>query len=278
MAKSKFFRVAVSGPTIDGREIDAQWLKDAAAHYNPATYAARGNLEHVRGITGDKPFTALADVIALKAEDTDIVINGKTEKRTGLFAQIEPTADLITLNKNKQKLYTSIEIHPDFAGTKKAGLLGLAFTDSPASLGTERLEFTSRAKANGNFISEPVEIEMQLETEAAPPAEVTSLAASIKELFAALLPKPAEAAPVVVTPAAPAASGEYAALTQALLAGNTKIAEAIEASTRASTAGIQKVADDLAAFKAEVEKAPASTYTQRPVTSGGGNQDHLADF
>ncbi len=35
----KKFRVAVSGATVDGREIQPQHLRDAAASYNPAVYA-----------------------------------------------------------------------------------------------------------------------------------------------------------------------------------------------------------------------------------------------
>ena len=51
MPKSRFFRVAVEGATTDGRTIEANWLEEMAASYNPATYAARVNLEHIRGVT-----------------------------------------------------------------------------------------------------------------------------------------------------------------------------------------------------------------------------------
>jgi hypothetical protein len=37
----KKFRVAVSGATVDGREIQPQHLRDAAASYNPDVYGAR---------------------------------------------------------------------------------------------------------------------------------------------------------------------------------------------------------------------------------------------
>jgi hypothetical protein len=42
----KKFRVAVSGNTVDGREIQPQHLRDAAANYNPEVYGARVNIEH----------------------------------------------------------------------------------------------------------------------------------------------------------------------------------------------------------------------------------------
>ena len=51
------------------------------------------------------------------------------------------------LNKKRQKVYTSIEIHPNL-NEKGAYLMGLAVTDSPASLGTEMLQFCSKASAN----------------------------------------------------------------------------------------------------------------------------------
>lgn len=64
-----------------------------------------------------------------------------------LFAQISPTNDLIELNKKRQKIYSSLEVRGDFAATGKAYLVGLAVTDSPASLGTEVLEFAAKKRA-----------------------------------------------------------------------------------------------------------------------------------
>ena len=44
----------------------------------------------------------------------------------------------------KQKLFNSIEVNPNFADTNEAYLVGLAFTDTPASLGTQIMEFASK--------------------------------------------------------------------------------------------------------------------------------------
>lgn len=280
MAKSKFFRVAVSGPTIDGRNIEPAWLEQMAANYNPQTYAARGNLEHVRGVTGQPPFSALADIIALKAGPTEIVVNGKPEQRTGLFAQIEPTADLIELNKKKQKLYTSIEVSTDFAGTKQAGLLGLAFTDSPASLGTDRLEFTARAKAYGSLISEPVEIDLQMEE--APPAtaiqtEALGAFTAMKTFFSGFgqtRPPEPVTPPVVTPPAQP----DAAAFATQILTGMQAMANAIEAGQKLHAEGVAKLTADFEALKGQVEKTPTSAYTARPVNAGGGSLADLSDF
>ena len=41
----KKFRVAVSGVTADGREINGDMLKAAATSYNPSVYGARVNIE-----------------------------------------------------------------------------------------------------------------------------------------------------------------------------------------------------------------------------------------
>ena len=42
----KKFRVAVSGSTVDGREISPVHLREAAENFNPDVYAALVNVEH----------------------------------------------------------------------------------------------------------------------------------------------------------------------------------------------------------------------------------------
>ena len=140
MKKSKFFRVAVAGSTTDGRVIEATWIQQMAKNYNPETYTALGNLEHFRSISPDSTFGSYAKVIALKAEEVEI--NGA--KKWALFAQVDAFDQLIELHQRGQKLFTSIEVNPNFADTGEAYLVGLAFTDSPASLGTQIMEFASK--------------------------------------------------------------------------------------------------------------------------------------
>ena len=142
--KSKWFRIAVAGDTTDGREIQADWIIQMAANYDPNIYGARINMEHIRSSYPDGVFGAYGDVLALKTEKVDI--NG--EEKDALFAQIEPTESLIALNQKKQKVYTSMEVDDNFAKTGAAYLIGLAVTDSPASLGTEMLQFAAGAKVN----------------------------------------------------------------------------------------------------------------------------------
>jgi len=138
--RSNWFRVAVEGATSDKRTIKRSWLEQAAKNFNPNTYGARIWLEHFRSLLPDSPFKAYGDVTAVKTEEVEI--NGQT--KLALFAQIEPTADLIAMNKAKQKMYTSIEIDDSFADTGEAYIVGLAVTDSPASLGTDVLAFSAQ--------------------------------------------------------------------------------------------------------------------------------------
>lgn len=142
--KSNWFRIATAGDTSDGRQIEASWITQMAKNYNPKTYGARIWNEHMRSMMPDGPFGAYGDVLALKTEK--VTING--EEKDALFAQIEPTDALIVLNKKKQKIYTSIEVSEKFANTGEAYLVGLAVTDSPASLGTDMLQFAAGAANN----------------------------------------------------------------------------------------------------------------------------------
>ena len=166
MAKSKKFCIATEGATTDGRVIERKWLEEMAANYDPKTYGARINLEHIKGITPDSPFKSYGDVLQLSTEEGS---DGKLR----LYAVIDPTDDLVALSKARQKVYTSMEINPDFADTGKCYLVGLAITDNPASLGTEMLQFNATAKTldvrktnPANLFSEAVEFKLELADDA----------------------------------------------------------------------------------------------------------------
>lgn len=142
---SDWKRVATSGKTVDGRTIEAQDLRDMASAYDPATYTATIWYEHIRY------FGSLGTVAEVKAED---ISGGKV----ALFARLQPNDRLLSLNKDGQKLFTSVEIQPNFADTGKPYLRGMAVTDDPASLGTEALHFSRRAEAGNHFASlEPLD-------------------------------------------------------------------------------------------------------------------------
>jgi len=141
---SKFTRVLVEGDTTDGRKVTAQDIQDIADTYDPATYGARVNLEHVRGTVPGGPFDMLGDVVGVKAQQDDINIGGQPQKRLALYAQLDALPALVKLAGDRQKIYFSAEIQRNFASTGRTGLVGLATTDSPASLATQQLNFSSR--------------------------------------------------------------------------------------------------------------------------------------
>ncbi len=185
---SKFFRIGVEGDTCDGRIISGNDIQEMAESFDPRVYGCRINLEHIRGLFPDGDFKRLGDVVELKAEiiDDDSALNGKW----ALFARITPTDDLIAMNKKLQKVYTSMEIQPNFANTGKCYLVGLAVTDDPASLGTEYLEFCRNAKHNPlqRFKTNPENVFSaatlaELEFEDVPDTVLNSLADKVKAIF-----------------------------------------------------------------------------------------------
>lgn len=280
MAKSKFFRVAVEGATTDGRVIERSWIQDMADGYNPATYGARINLEHIRGVLPDSPFKAYGDVAALKAEE---ITDGALKGKLALLAQIVPTDALVEMNKARQKIYTSCEIATKFAATAKAYLVGLAVTDSPASLGTEVLSFAAqhpdanpfaaRKQSPDNLFTaaEPVEIEWEDE-----PADTTATA-----LFAAVKAKLAKIAGKGKTH-----DIQFAEVAEAL----QSVSDTLEHFADENTAVLQRYADQVTAITTrldEVEKAAkksaedfaalrdelesTSTSPRRPAATGGAD-------
>ena len=184
--KSKFFRVATEGATTDGRNIEKIHLQQMAKSYDPKKYGARIFIEHIRGLNPEWGFRAMGDVVA--ARNGEIELDGK--KLVTLEVQIEPTAEFIGYTKKGQKIYSSIEIAPNFAGGNESYLIGLGVTDSPASLGTEMLQFAAqnpsaspfaaRKQHKDNLFSEAIEFEFELEDAE---DQGPSLLDSIKSIF-----------------------------------------------------------------------------------------------
>lgn len=131
-------KIGQSGPTIDGRTISPEWLTQAADSYDPTVYTANIWVEHRRY------YGAYGQVRELKAETEGNV--------TSLYARLMPNALLMDINRQEQKLFTSMELDPDFAGTGKCYLVGLGVTDEPASLGTHELMFSRRKQQDRNLI------------------------------------------------------------------------------------------------------------------------------
>ena len=293
MAKTKFFRVAVEGATTDGRTIDRQSLIEMAASYNPATYQARVNMEHIRGFSAEPPFNAYGDVLALKTDTIQLDIGGKTEDRLALFAEIEALDPLVQMNKKGQKLFTSIEINPNFAGTGKAYLMGLAVTDSPASLGTEMLKFcatqgpnsplAARKQGAQNEFSEALETSLQLVDDAAA-EDPQGFAAQFKAFLSSLTGAPAAPAtvtPAPAAPAAPAAGAPAAAAPDASFTALTalvgQLGQTVEQLSRAQAEEARRLREDLSNLTTKLDATPAPTNLARPVSTGSTQQFALTD-
>lgn len=274
----KKFRIAVEGATTDGRNISAEWLSQMAKNYNPKVYGARVNLEHYRGVLPDGPFKAYGDVVALSVEP--IKDGTALDGKLALYAEIDPTPELVELSKKRQKVFTSMEVNPKFGDSGQAYLEGLAITDSPASLGTEMLKFAAGAKVNpladrkrnpDNLFSEAVEIDLAgIEDEEADDekddkpglfAKVSALLGGLGNKFAASDARLQDAHQAIV-----------------LLADNQKaLADQVaKFATLASDHTALKTAHDklqaeFTALKAVLDKEPANPHSQRPPATGGGN-------
>lgn len=273
MAKllSKFFRVAVEGDTTDGRVIEKSWIQQMAKNYSPAKYGARVWLEHFRSLLPDSPFRAYGDVVAVKAEEVDI----DGEKKLALFAQLAPTPDLVAMNKSGQKLYTSMEIDPNFAKSGECYLTGLAVTDSPASLGTEMLAFASKAGENSplskrkqkadNLFTAARETAFEFEEEEEKPQgngqsffdKIMGKLKGDKKEFSANLSDTQEAVEAI--------AGSQRDLMDKFASEN----QALRKDISDLVAKVKKTEDDFAAFRAKVESTESPGNKQRPQASGG---------
>lgn len=253
---SKWFRVATAGATVDGRTINAEHIKQMAKNFDPKVYGARVWMEHLRGLYPDSPFNAKGDVTALKAEEQD----GKMR----LFAQIDPTPELVAMNKARQKLYTSIEIDPRFADTGEAYMVGLAVTDTPASVGTEALAFTVGSKRPDDLknhlfsAAEETTIEFTEVTEQ-PPADPTGpLVAAFSSVLKAFGLKPAEnkteTPPAVTNPAGAFNAPELAAAFNGLQTAIAEHANATQATVDKLSATVAEQATTVQALKADLAK------------------------
>ena len=292
-ARSKFFRVGTEGDTTDGRKIERSWIQQMADHFDRNLYGARVWLEHLRGLYPDSTFRAYGDVTALEAREVE-------DGKLALFAQIDPTDDLVAMNKARQKLYTSMEVDTNFARRGHAYLIGLAVTDTPASLGTEMLAFSAanpdasplkaRKVSPDNVFTAAIHTTIEFEDDMdpkttnntppaatnTPPTEEKTLLSRIKDLLGA---KPE-------TPPAPAApqfsaedlEGSFTALAEAhaklgtdFAAERDKTAIAIvdlNGKVTAIATSIEEIGKAFDAFRAQLDAEPAPG-TQRPAATGG---------
>jgi hypothetical protein len=269
--KTKPFLLATAGSTVDGRVIDDKMLKEMASSYNPKTYGARLNIEHIRGVSGQLPFRAYGDVLELSVGEVDVDFNGTTEKRTALYGIFDITGDAKALNEASQKVYPSIEIEPDFGGKKFAYLMGCALTDSPAAIATDRLQFNrslpGTIQVNGADAA-PIQFADDAKSEGAD--GLLNKLGSLLDGFAAKfgVAKPEEK-PAPANPADPAAAGFGFAQVRELF---EEMGKGFAASVTALQGEMRAEADALALrlkkIEAEREEAPDPKYARRPKADG----------
>lgn len=269
----KKFRVAVSGNTVDGREIQPQHLRDAAANYSPEVYGARVNIEHHLSMFPGSDFGAMGDVAALSTED---ITDGPLAGRTALYAEIEPSDRMVQMTNKGQKVYSSIELHPQFALNGKAYVVGLAMTDTPASLGTDRLKFAAQQRASVMAFNNQ-QGEAPMFTEALE-AEVIELAAQRsdegKQWFnrvMGILGKGQKTDDQRF--------GQVHQAVEAVAQSQVDLGEQFstaEQERQQDKAAIQKLTTDLAALRQQLEGTDGN-FSQRPA-AGGGDNAQLADY
>jgi hypothetical protein len=109
-------------------------------------------------------------------EEGDDLVPGQI----ALEAQLKPNNKLLWLNDQGEKLFTSIEITPNFANTGKAYLTGLGVTDQPASLGTQELYFSNKTSKAAYFAAS---LELGPLRDDQPQGELTKLLGMFTGLF-----------------------------------------------------------------------------------------------
>lgn len=257
-------RVATSGTTADGREILPQELRDIAETYSPTKYTAVIWCEHERwpGAYG----TVFAVRLVEEADDLE-------PGQVGLEAQLKPNDKLLCLNDQGEKLFTSIEITPNFANSGKAYLSGLAVTDSPASLGTQELYFSRKTGEPVHYAASVPLGELGDEEPKGEIGKLTSLLARLFKRFAVddtatETTTPTESKP----PMDEATAKALKALNEQLGLVVTGLAAVIEPVTVEVTAPATTEVDDV---KEAVDAIVTQAETDREFAKQGGDNKRL---
>lgn len=273
--KTKPFLLATAGSTVDGRVISEKEIKEMAESYDPKTYGARVNIEHIRGISGDGPFHAYGDLVALSTGEVDVNFNGQTEKRLGLFGTFEFLENAKALNNAGQKVYPSIEIAPDFAGKGYAYCMGVALTDSPAAIGTERLQFNrvdpSRLHLTGDQSAALEFVEDALPNTPAADGFFKALTDLLKPFG-----RQQETPPAPPVESSPASAPDMAAFTAVFEGFARKMDETFAAYATSHQAAITAIKSQVEALSAQIENTPGNA-PQRPLGTGTQHNFALTD-
>lgn len=265
--KSKFFRAFVEGQTIsDGRKIEAAWIDQIVETFSAETYSPRINIEHIAGYSPEPPFNGYGTVTAVKAQTDSFTIDGKAEQRRALYVQVDANDQLVALSKAAQKPFPSVELTPNYAGTDKIGLIGLAFTDKPASIGTQALSF-SRTAPGTVFAPGTDAIAIEFE---AKPVESAGIAEAIRSGFASVsaMFKPSEPEKPKEEPKQ-GANDNFDANAFATALGNT-MASTLTAAITPLINEQAAVRADFSALKEQLEKTESTGFSRQPASGGNG--------
>lgn len=275
--KTKPLLLATAGATVDSRTIEEEKIIQMAEGYDPKTYGARVNVEHIRGLSGDGPFRAFGDVLELSTGQVDVKMpNGQTEQRLGLYGVLDINDDAKALNDAGQKVYPSIEIEPNFAGTGMAYLMGVALTDSPASIATEKMQFNRSLPGTITLAADAPEQAFTIEFAKDAGSTETSdsflskLGEMLENAFGKKTPPPQQTEPKAGEEGASEGTGEFSI---------DALRPLFEDFARVFTSEINEVRNQLddqadrfdlkfKALEKQFETTPAHQYTPRPAASG----------
>lgn len=273
--KTKPFLLATAGSTVDGREIAEADIDQIVSGYNPKTYGARVNLEHIRGISGQSPFFAYGDVISVSKGTVDVDFNGKIETRAALYGVLDLTENAKTLIEAGQKVYPSIEILPNFGGKGFSYLGGVALTDSPASIAVERVQF-NRFQPGAMVLARDEAAALEFADDGAATESAKGLLESMKGMLdkftASFAPAPkGDDKPQTPPEGQQPATLDFSALRPMFEEMGQSFASAVdglrtEFRTEADTQAlkIKKLED-------AQEGTPAHNFQRRPISDGGSN-------
>lgn len=270
--RTKPFLLATAGSTVDGRVIDDKLIDEMAKSYDPKTYGARLNIEHIRGVTGEAPFRSYGDVVELSVGEVDVNFSGKTEKRKALFGVFDVLEDAMKLNANGQKVYPSIEIEPNFAGKGFAYLMGCALTDSPAAIATERLQF-NRAAPGSIVLNGETPVALELADDKGNATETgQGLIATFKSMMdaytAKVTGKAAETKPTDPPEQQIAQGFDMQAFTALFAEFAGKVDGALQSHAATTREEVDGLALKFAALQKSIESTPAPGQQQRPQANG----------
>jgi hypothetical protein len=268
-------RVGRSGPTVDGRTISPQMIDEMAASYDKTLFTALIWPEHQR-------YVNYGTVEELRATDNE-------EGGRDLWAILSPNSFYTSSNQYGQKLFTSMEITPDFRKSGKAYLSGLGATDDPASAATSEIRLSKTAAEGGIILTSAVEsvdktfedpapqnlldqikalfTHQDKDNDMADKAEIQNLKselAELKTLFAKMKPD-------TTTETEPTADDKCSQLATKVQELTTKVEQAVAAFARQAPetdkdkTAIQDLSEKLEKFGQKLEAA----LKEQPGTNGG---------